>query len=81
MTQRERYIRYLEAHGWKRDYSAPQSSKYHKYSNERKAGWYYLGKGGAVRFSWDNKLSRSFNRAMLTGCERNMWERENEHTV
>jgi hypothetical protein len=81
MTQRDRYIRYLEAHGWKRDYTAPRSGKYIKYSHHARVGWYYLGRNGAVRFSWTNKLSGSFDRAMLTSCGRNKWEKANGYTI
>lgn len=77
MTLRERYVRYLEAHEWKRDYTAPQSTKYLKYSHHAQAGWYFVGKMGAIRFSWTNASTRSISRDYPDKQRMIAWEKEN----
>ena len=77
MTLRERYVRYLEAQGWKKDHSTPQSSKYLKYSHHARAGWYFIGKMGAIRFSWTNASTRSINRDYPDKNLMIAWERKN----
>jgi hypothetical protein len=61
MTLQERYTRYLVEHGWQRDHTRPQSTKYQKFSHPHKSGWYWLGKNGAIRFNFDNNSSHSYD--------------------
>jgi hypothetical protein len=77
MTLSERYTMYLESQGWKRDYTAPYSSKYIKYSHHRQAGWYFIGKKGGVRFSYLNKLKDSTNYTQRVKDATEDWERAN----
>jgi hypothetical protein len=76
MTLRERYTRYLVEHGWKRDYTKPQSSKYDKFSHYSKAGWYFLGRSGAIRFNFENKSSMSHSMEHPEKQRMLQWEKE-----
>lgn len=81
MTLRERYTRYLIDHGWRRDYTKPQSAKYHKYSHPSAAGWYFLGKAGGIRFNFDNNSTHSLSREYPTKAMMMRWEKEHGYTV
>ena len=73
-TWRERTIAYLEAYGFSRDYTGPQSRKYLKYSAPGDSKTYYLGKAGAVRISIHGTVSNSYSVTAAIHSRVLLWE-------
>ena len=75
MTLRERYTRYLIAQGWHRDYTSPLSRRYHKFSHPTKAGWYFVGAAGSIRFNFDHNSTHSHTRDYVERYRMVQWEK------
>jgi len=55
-TWRQRFIRYLEAIGYRPDFDKPYSTKYVKMRSLTRANYYHLGRNGAAKISVNGKL-------------------------
>ena len=77
---RERIIAWLEAYGWTRDYTPPQSSKFVKYSmpEDTTAGYYHVGKAGSVHRSTNGAITHSVTVTDSVKRKVELFERQRE---